>query len=351
MACFCIFLGIKMKNLIFLAAILGTIFIGAFFVHGEEYIPNAGGNSADVGQYTPVTIDTYDSNRNKIQMTFTHKPQRVVVDELNTMETLLALGLGDSIVETSVSPKSMSYKRLLQEYPEEMAKIQKKTVHSLNTETVLSANPDLILGWKSTFTSILRRPTQWWNARGIKTYVVATSNHILNYGTIEDEKQFLADMGKIFHVEPKTNHLIREIQDELKTTQEAVQGKPQQRVMVIEVSGRGAFMNYDDGWLVGDMVRSLGGCMPVKEKRVGVEGLIEENPDVIFVVYFSDYQKDIIRSIFQQPEYSSLKAVQNNRICLLPFDCMYTSAIKTIKGIRLIKNGLYPELNASGKRS
>lgn len=119
-----------MKNLIFLAAILGTIFIGGCFVNSEEYIPNSGGNSADVGKYTPVTIDTYDSNRNKIQMTFTHRPQRVVVDELNTMETLLALGLGDSIVATSVSPKSMSYKRLLQEYPEEMAKIQKKTVNS-----------------------------------------------------------------------------------------------------------------------------------------------------------------------------------------------------------------------------
>ena len=74
-----------MKSLIFLAAILGTIFIGGFFVNSEEYIPNSGGDSADVGQYTPVTIDTYDSNRNKIQMTFTHKPQRVVVDELNTM--------------------------------------------------------------------------------------------------------------------------------------------------------------------------------------------------------------------------------------------------------------------------
>ena len=340
-----------MKNLIFLAAILGTIFIGGCFVNSEEYIPNSGGNSADVGKYTPVTIDTYDSNRNKIQMTFTHRPQRVVVDELNTMETLLALGLGDSIVATSVSPKSMSYKRLMQEYPEEMAKIQKKTVNSLNTETVLSANPDFILGWKSTFTSILRRPTGWWNDRGIKTYVVATSNHILKHGTIEDEKQFLADMGKIFRVEQKTNHLIREIQDELKTTHEAVRGQPQQRVMVIEVIGRGAFTNYDDGWLVGDMVRSLGGCMPVKETRVGVEGLIAENPDVIFVVYFSDYQKDMIRNIFQQPEYSSLKAVKSNRICLLPFDCMYTPAIKTIKGIRLIKNGLYPGLSDSGKRS
>ena len=72
-----------MKSLIFLAAILGTIFIGGFFVNSEEYIPNSGGDSADVGQYTPVTIDTYDSNRNKIQMTFTHRTQRVVVDELN----------------------------------------------------------------------------------------------------------------------------------------------------------------------------------------------------------------------------------------------------------------------------
>ena len=77
-----------MKNLIFLVAILGTIFIGGFFVYSEEYIPNAGGNDTDIGQYDPVTIDTFDSNRNKIQMIFTHKPQRVVVDELNTMETL-----------------------------------------------------------------------------------------------------------------------------------------------------------------------------------------------------------------------------------------------------------------------
>ena len=60
-------------------------------------------------------------------------------------------------------------------------------------------------------------------------------------------------------------------------------------------------MNYDEGWLVGDMVRSLGGCMPVKEKRVGVEGLIEENPDVIFVVYLA-----IPRRILSGIYFSSL---------------------------------------------
>ena len=45
-----------MKKLIFLAVILGIIFVGAFFVNGEEYIPNAGGNDTDIGQYDLVTV-------------------------------------------------------------------------------------------------------------------------------------------------------------------------------------------------------------------------------------------------------------------------------------------------------
>ena len=115
------------------------------------------------------------------------------------------------------------------------------------------------------------------------------------------------------------------------------------------MSGRGAFMNYDEGWLVGDMVTSLGGYMPVKERRVGFEELLEQNPEVIFVVYFNESQKDTIRQLLRQPQFSSLQAVRKNRICLLPFDCMYTSEIKTIQGIRLIKEGLYPELKESGE--
>lgn len=153
-----------------------------------------------------------------------------------------------------------------------------RNMQELNTESVLASYPDAIIGWKSTFTSALKRNTQWWNDRGVKTYVAATSNHILNYGTIEDECQYLADMGNIFDMEDMTNQLIDEIHQEIQATREAVKGKPKQKVMVIEMSGRGAFMNYDEGWLVGDMVTSLGGYMPVKERRVGVEELLEQNP-------------------------------------------------------------------------
>ena len=63
-------------------------------------------------------------------MTFTEKPQRVVVNELNTLETLLVLGLGDKVVGTSVTPGSMTYKRLMQKYPDQMQKIMIRTMES-----------------------------------------------------------------------------------------------------------------------------------------------------------------------------------------------------------------------------
>lgn len=340
----------KMRKLFGIIIMMGFGLLCILFLqNGESYMANKRGQILGNSQHYPVTVKTYDSSKQPIQMTFSSKPRRVVVDELNTMETLLALGLGDSIVETSVPSNSVSYQRLQREYPKEMAKLRAYTAHELNAESVLAVNPDFILGWKSTFTSVLKKPTEWWNERGIPTYIIATSNHILNYGTIDDECQFLEDMGKIFDVEEKTDALVKEIQDEIKSAKEEVKGKSKPKTMVIELSGRGLFMNYDDGWLVGDMVTSLGGYIPVKERRISYEGLLEQNPDVIFVVFFNDPQKKKIMDLFRQTQFSSLKAVQENRIYLLPFDCMYTSAIKTIRGLRMIKAGLYPELENFNK--
>ena len=329
--------------------IIMILLTGAILGNRQERVQVPDKTVSHTSDHYPTTVKTYDSENHPISMTFTEKPQRVVVHELNTLETLLVLGLGDRVVGTSVTPGGMTYKRLMQKYPDQMQKIMIRNMQELNTESVLASYPDAIIGWKSTFTAALKRNTQWWNDRGVKTYVAATSNHILNYGTIEDECQYLADMGNIFDMEDKTNQLIDEIHQEIQATREAVKGKPKQKVMVIEMSGRGAFMNYDEGWLVGDMVTSLGGYMPVKERRVGFEELLEQNPEVIFVVYFNESQKDTIRQLLRQPQFSSLQAVRKNRICLLPFDCMYTSEIKTIQGIRLIKEGLYPELKESGE--
>ena len=48
--------------------------------------------------------------------------------------------------------------------------------------------------------------------------------------------------------------------------------------------------------------------------------------------------------MFRHAEFSSLKSVKNQRVYPIPFDHMYTPAIKTIYGLRMIRDGLYPDL-------
>ena len=212
-----------------------------------------------------------------------------------------------------------------------------------DAETVVAANPDLIIGWKSTFASVLKKPTAWWNERGVRTYVVSTSNHLHDKGRIEDECRYLDDMGQIFDVWEKTDRMIREIHDELSRTQELIKGRASQAVMVVEPAGK-VFYNYDNGWVVGDMVEQLGGYMPAGERRIGCEELISYNPDVLFVVYVNEEQHLQIIEMFRHAEFSSLKSVKNQRVYPIPFDHMYTPAIKTIDGLRMIRDGLYPDL-------
>ena len=150
-------------------------------------------------------------------------------------------------------------------------------------------------------------------------------------------------MGQIFDVREKTDRMIREIHDELSRTQKLVKGRASQAVMVVEPEGK-AFYNYDNGWVVGDMVEQLGGYMPTGERRIGYEDLISYNPDVLFVVYFNEEQRLQIIEMFRHAEFSSLKSVKNQRVYPIPFDHMYTPAIKTIDGLRMIRDGLYPDL-------
>ncbi|EKU71012.1 ABC transporter substrate-binding protein [Selenomonas sp. F0473] len=293
-------------------------------------------------EYPPVAIDTYDSNKRPVKLVFDRVPTRVFVQEVNTLETLFALGLGDRVAAASLSTSQHTYDRLKEEYPEEFARAKNISRLDLSQEQTVACRPDFILGWKSTFTAKRYGTTAWWQARGVKTYIVATSNHVLRYGTVEDECKFIDDMGRIFDVRERSDMLIREIHTELASISSNTAASPAQKIMVVEISKSG-IMNYDEGWIVGDMVRRLGGYMPAHGRSVSAEDLIAYDPDVIFVVYFNPTHKEQSTRFFEDIRFNSLRAVKNGRIRMLPFGYMYTPAVKTIDGLRTIKRGMYPE--------
>ena len=300
------------------------------------------GATAEQSTHYPIVVNTYDASGAPVRTTFQRAPQRIIVDEVNALETLLILGQGERIVGAALSTSGVSYARLQREYPEEFAKVEPVIQNSIGREQAVALQPDFILAWKASFTPRWYGNTAWWQERGVNTYVIATANHVLNDATVEDECRFIDDMGRIFDRKAQTDALLRDIRAELHVDEATMCGREQQTVLVVEV-GEGDILNYDEGWVVGDMVRRLGGRIALTSKYIGEEELISCDPDVIFAAYNDEYGKHFSEHFFEGVRFNSMRAVQNGRIHFIPVEYVYTPAFKTLDGIRAIRRGMYPD--------
>ena len=110
-----------MKKMVFFLLLL--LFVLLFpFLSSDEGMPlsvlSDTSAETDTAHY-PVIIDTYDAAGAPMQTTFTHPPARIIVDEVNALETLLILGQGERIVGAALNTSGVSYARLQREYPED----------------------------------------------------------------------------------------------------------------------------------------------------------------------------------------------------------------------------------------
>ncbi|WP_156804649.1 TonB-dependent receptor plug domain-containing protein [Selenomonas sp. F0473] len=290
----------------------------------------------------PRVIDTYDSAKRPTRITLQRPPTRVLVHQTNTLETLLALGQGDRIVGVTLDTGGAVYERLREQYPDEIEKIRHAARRELSREHAIAYMPDFFLGWRSTFSPHRYGSTRWWNERGVDTYIVSTSNRVRGRATIEGECGFIDDMGRVFDVQEKSDVLIKEINAMLVYDEGDAAARIPQTVVVVELNGD-EIVNYDEGDLVGDMVVRLGGRMPVKSAMIGAEDLLQIDPDVIFVLYFGAYDKAHAERFFRSRRFNFLRAVRGGRVYMLPFACVYTPAVRTVEGLRIIKSGLYPD--------
>ena len=268
-------------------------------------------------------VRTYDSLKKPVTVSFSKIPERVIINRLNGAETLMALGAADRIIAVNMQNTDWG-KPYDDRYMEQGKALEKITYRNLTKEEAVLLNPDCIIGWYSTF-------------------IQATSNMVKPGAGVEDECRFITDMGLIFHAESQAKLLTDEIWKEIEDVQEKTRHSHHPSVMVVEFSGGGLDV-YGYEWLVGDMVRRLGGFIPCENGYISYEELIRLDPDVIFVVYFNHDLKTMMEQLTQNPAFSSLKAVRGKRAYPLRLDYMYTTAVRTINGLRVLSSGMYPDL-------
>lgn len=291
----------------------------------------------------PVGVTTYNSQGKQILSVYDHIPKRVIVNRINNVETMIALGVQSHILATNMQNTDWKKPYALH-FQEEGEKLQKVTYRDMTMEEALWLEPDCIIGWKSTFRKSSLGTTEFWNSRDVSTYIQATSNRVKPYGKVSDEIQYIYDMGKIFHVESKADALASHMKAEIHAMQAMYMERNHPHVMVIEFQGR-EIINYGEEWLVGDMVKMAGGQLTIpKSGEISYEDLIVANPDVVFVVYFNGSPNDRLHQITQNPIFNSLRVVRENRVYPLRLDYMYATGVRTVEGLKILRDGLYPDL-------
>lgn len=300
--------------------------------------------SYDAAHY-PTSIENLKTGRTFEKQSFSKPPQRIVCVWQNSIETAIALGVGDRIV-AGMGVFSPQY--IKKEYRTQYENIPIKGIENLDQETILMLQPDMIIGWYSTFTSKYLRSTDFWHKRGTGTYIAVSSAWLPNGQVLENEFNDILNLGKVFDKSEKAEEIVnamkKEINDVVNNT-----SKLKKRPRALILAGMGKQLGiYGENSLAGDLVKRLNGeLLAADQKSISAEQIIEYDPDVIFYLIGETRYKDkdtIMQEVYARREFQHLTCTKNKRIVALPLNAIYTPGVRTMDGIKIIAHGLYPDL-------
>lgn len=301
----------------------------------------------------PLTITTYNYEKEQVEFTFDKAPERVWAQSQNNIEILLALGLADRIAGAYGLDGEIR-----EELAGEFAKLN--YYESMpSKEEIIALEPDFITGWYSTFSDKRLGDVAFWQERGIGTYMSLNSGCTGPAAdfprTVENECQDILTLGMIFDVQDRAEALVEEIRQELQKVEDYLFGKERLSVAVLEDEG-GTYRVYGEDTLGGDVAIAGGAELCVgkhgENGNISAEDLIAVNPDAIFMVWYDGYTvgdvdyagEHVVKLITENPAFASLDAVQNSRVFAINLKYIYCSGMNTLDGVKVVAQNLYPEL-------
>lgn len=341
------------KVVMSIAAGIVVVALGFVTMHSGRETVLENQPSAFINQPYPVTVETYNSKNKLEKETFSHVPQRVITIWQGPLETILALGAGDTIIAATGIPDE---KYLRPDLRQAYEKIPQKSFSTLKVESALALRPDFIVtSWGSSLTKKNIGSTDFWQSRGVNTYIQEIPPVNGGQRTLDEEYKFILDMGKIFDAQDKAQAMVDEMEGYIaEVVEKTKKTSSRPRVMVLQYMGN-KIMNWGDDYLQADMVRRLNGEMIIHTKGfVSEEEILASNPEVVFLMvneWDYDHMEEVKQKFLDTPSLNSLSCIQNRRIYLFPLYEGQYSAVRTMEGIRTVAEGMYPDIVNSDNKS
>jgi len=268
-------------------------------------IPTTGGD--------PVTITNCG-----VEVTFDEAPERVVAIKSTSIELLLALGLGDTIVGTAFTDGPVP-----EQWADAAAGLNEISPFMPNEESVLELEPDLVYsGWESAFAADAAGERDELASLGVASYVqpaACRSTGPLPKLTFDEIFTEIRELAAVFRVDPRP--LI-----DAQTEQLASIGADTRGLTALWYSSGEDIPYVGGGTGAPQLALETAGLTNIAADvdetwtSLGWEAIVAADPDVIVLIDAGwNTAADKIALLESNPATASLSAVKNKRYITIPF--------------------------------
>jgi iron complex transport system substrate-binding protein len=319
------------KYFVFLVVVTGLAFVVFSCTRKNEETGVAEIQAAD--GFTPIVFNNYGRS-----VAINTRPEKVLALGPNCAETMVALGLTDYIVGTSLRNHSRGP---LSEYAEDFKRIPELNHSSATREAVISSGADFIYGidWEFGNDGL---DVDELTGYGITVYMDAAQ-------TFDETYQEIIDIGKIFGVEERAAAFVADQKNRIAAVRDKIGGRSPVKVLVYDSGNDGVFTcsgaNFETL-----IINESGGKNvfdDLKEKAwitVSYEEVLKRSPDVIII---HDYDSPSVEAkmaeIKANDTLSLLDAVKNEHFVIIELESVLPGD-RLAYAVEKLAKGLYPEI-------
>lgn len=292
---------------------------------------------------TPITnirVENYFSLGENVQY-FSEIPFRVLVIGASQTETLLDMGVEDSILWSVKYEDDKKYP-IKECNQAAFRRLNFLPQQQVTMERVLDMAPDMIISEESWFSKNRLGSTDYWNSKGIHTLVslnTTSPGKINQPETVEREIKYIRDLGVIYHKEKQAENIVTATLGRFEEVRKRVKGQKAPKVMILDLLS--PTISYGRNKIAGDIAAKLGGVVPDTTAVVSDEVIMKENPDIVFVITYDD-EETRLAYLRNKKAFGHLNFIREGRIYEIPLKYAYGPMTRVIDAAGYMAGLMYP---------
>ncbi|MEI3600203.1 MULTISPECIES: ABC transporter substrate-binding protein [unclassified Oceanobacillus] len=282
----------------------------------------------------PVTIE-HDGE----EITINEKPENILPLSLDVTEILLELVDPSRVVAISSSVEDEHLSTNTEKAEEIPNRVS--TAAYIDPEEVLAYETDLLL--------LTKMHGQEEDASSILSEIDLPIITFETMGTLAQFMENIEVIGQAVGETEKAAELIEQMENDLAAIQSKIpedQDAPSVLVLSEVGAGTGPFM-MGPGNISYDLIQ-LAGATPAVDK-IGLEGstpasieqVMKMDPDYIFLLDFFGNGEEDFTELSENPGWSSLQAIENDRVKLLDVKYLMNPNVEVIEGLEIMVDWIY----------